>query len=69
MSTTAFEELPFRCNKCWRIHWRKATGKWPKRCPDCKSEMERVSYEKCNGCGRDLVTRDEDLLGLCEVCQ
>lgn len=60
-------ERECRCPDCGRTEWVEEFGSCI--CDGCGSEMDTLTSDRCNGCGRELWGRAEHEIGLCEGCQ
>lgn len=59
-------ERELQCPDCGRKRW--LTEDDGNICDDCGCEMDLLTNDRCNGCGRELWGRQEHEMGLCEGC-
>ena len=59
-------EREWQCPDCGETAWVDEEDE--ATCEDCGVEMDMLTRDRCNGCGRELMGRDEHEMGLCPGC-
>jgi hypothetical protein len=60
-------ERELECPECGRSKWISEADE-SNICEDCGQEMNMLTNDRCNVCGRELWGRVEHEMGMCVVC-